>query len=96
MMNGILAICLTLVFTGWVWYLKQQVAEMACHAAAPGGGPVAVPAAERHHAHLVHAERTHRPVEPSRRAARRVTLSERESPNGCVRKGGIPTWTITV
>jgi hypothetical protein len=96
MMNGILAICLTLVFAGWVWYLKQQVAEMTCHVAAPAGGPTTAPAAARRHVHLVHAQRAHQQAEPRRReedpAPRRGPV--RSTP--CVRKGGIPTWTITV
>ena len=91
MMNSILAICLTLVFVGWVWYLKLQLSELIRQTGSPVEGlsrPSATP-------HLVHSAlpderhvRTNARRTPTHRSTRAVATS-------CSREGGIPTWTIT-
>jgi hypothetical protein len=91
-MNSILAICLTAVFAGWVWYLKMQVSELMRHAKAP----VEDPSAQVTAPHLIHIAA---PAEKRARIHAEPAARHREAPvhvGSCNREGGIPTWTITV
>lgn len=91
MIDGLLAITLALVFAGWVWYLKQQVAQLE-HQSAMAEGP----ALHSHAGAGGHTPRHDLPDHEIRTAPpRRPAAGRRRTAHmTCKREGGVPTWTI--
>ena len=79
MISLINSLCITLIFTAWVWALKQEIIGLGPDAHAVSNGAVK----EKGHA------QAHRP------GSRRHTDNVLSDQHGKQRSnGGVPTWTI--
>jgi len=86
-MNGFFAICITILFAGWIWYLKQQVSNLENELASvtPHGSDSS---SHRHAPVNVHRD-SHADMVRRSHSNRRA-----RTPNFTL-EGGIRTWTIS-